>query len=136
MTSRFVHFSVSYVPRSQMVIVPAPYSPRGMSPSNVAYSSGWSSVCTARWLVFGSRGIPLGTAQDTSTPPRSSRRSQCRDRAWCSWITKVLASRDGCELSDEVTGSGGLAASRLRRDVPSLSSLFRGEGGSPVRPRL
>src|SRR3954454_8489805 len=32
--------------------------------------------------------MPFGTAQETSTPSRSRRRSQCRLRAWCSWITK------------------------------------------------
>ena len=31
--------------------LPPPYSPLGIEPSKVAYSSGWSSVCTARWLT-------------------------------------------------------------------------------------
>ncbi len=56
------------------------------------YSSGWSSVWTARWLSSGSVGMPFGTAHDASTPSRSRRRSQCRRRAWCSWITKRLPS--------------------------------------------
>src|SRR5208283_4760875 len=34
-------------------------------------------------------GRPLGRAQETRTPSRSSRRSQCRLRAWCSWITNL-----------------------------------------------
>ena len=34
-----------------------------MSPSKLPYSSGWSSVCTARWLTLGSVGTPFGTAQ-------------------------------------------------------------------------
>ncbi len=75
LTSRFVHFSVSYLPWSQMVTEPAPYSPRGICPSKRPYSSGWSSVCTARWFTAGSSGSPFGTAQDTSTPSRSSRKS-------------------------------------------------------------
>ena len=35
----------------------------------------------------GRRGRPFGRAQDTSTPSRSSRKSQWRLEAWCSWIT-------------------------------------------------
>src|SRR5260370_1134302 len=31
--------------------------------------------------------MPFGTAHDASTPSRSSRRSQWRARAWCSWTT-------------------------------------------------
>ena len=53
--------------------------------------SGWSSVCTARWLTDGSGGTPLGTAHETSTPSRSSRKSQCSARAWCSCTTNVAA---------------------------------------------
>ena len=37
--------------------------PSGSSPSNVAYSSGWSSVCTARWFTDGVSGRFFGTAQ-------------------------------------------------------------------------
>ena len=40
---------------------------------------------------LGSSGMPLGTAQEASTPSRSRRRSQCRRRAWCSWTTKRAA---------------------------------------------
>jgi len=40
MISSSCHFSASYQPWSQIVTVPAPYSPRGISPSNDAYSSG------------------------------------------------------------------------------------------------
>src|SRR6266699_4763210 len=87
LTSRSVHFSVSYVPWSQIVTWPAPYSPWPMLPSNVPYSSGWSSTWTARWLRFGSSGTPLGTAHETSTPSRSRRKSQCSEVAWCSWTT-------------------------------------------------
>src|SRR3954465_2594164 len=59
-----------------------------MSPWKSMYSSGWSSVWTARGVREGSGGMPFGTAHETSTPARSSRRSQCRLRAWCSWTTK------------------------------------------------
>ena len=75
MTSPSFHFSSVYVPWSQMLTCPAPYSPFGMVPSNVAYSIGWSSVGTARWLRLGSVGGPFGTAHETSTPSRSSRTS-------------------------------------------------------------
>ena len=40
LTSPFAHFSVSYRPVSQIVIEPAPYCPRGISPSKLPYSSG------------------------------------------------------------------------------------------------
>src|SRR5712692_2246110 len=71
-----------------MVTVPPPYSPFGISPANLKYSSGWSSTWTARWFFFGSGGMPLGTAHDTPTPSFSSRRSQCSRLAWCSWTTR------------------------------------------------
>src|ERR1700704_4229441 len=32
-------------------------------------------------------GTPFGTAHETSTPSRSSRKSQWSRRAWCSWTT-------------------------------------------------
>jgi hypothetical protein len=114
-TSRSDHFSVSYRPRSQTNIRPPPYSPFGMSPSNVAYSIGWSSVCTASRMSPGTTGNPLGTAHETSTPPRSSRTSQCSRLAWCSWMTNVSSLPPGGWLSVDGTGSGVRAASRLRR---------------------
>ena len=43
-----------------------------------AYSSGWSSVRTASRLSAGSSDGPFGTAQLHSTPPCSSRKSQCK----------------------------------------------------------
>ncbi|CFR99869.1 Uncharacterised protein [Mycobacterium tuberculosis] len=58
-----------------MITLPAPYSPLGIAPSNVAYSSGWSSVCIARWLTDVLSGRFFGTAHETSTPSRSSRKS-------------------------------------------------------------
>src|SRR5699024_5222227 len=69
--------------------LPAPYWPLGIRPSKSAYSSGWSSVWTARRLCCGSVGGPFGRAQETSTPSCSSRKSQCRVLAWCSWMTKL-----------------------------------------------
>ena len=50
-----------------MVTAPPPYSPAGIEPAKVAYSSGWSSVGTARWLRSGSRGSPFGAP---TTPGR------------------------------------------------------------------
>src|SRR6266550_7522236 len=70
-----------------MVTVPPPYSPFGISPANLKYSSGWSSTWTARWFFLGSGGTPLGTAHETPTPSFSSRKSQWSRRAWCSWTT-------------------------------------------------
>src|SRR5205823_2501748 len=75
--------------------------PLGISPAKSMYSSGWSSTCTARWLRWGSGGMPLGTAQLTSTPSRSSLKSQCRRVAWCSWTTKrgpLVGARLGAAL--------------------------------------
>ena len=57
----------SYVPKSQTITVP-PYCPEGITPSNWAYSRGWSSVRTAKRLSEGFIEGPLGTAQDTRTP--------------------------------------------------------------------
>ena len=50
---------------------------------------------TASRFSCGSGGMPLGTAQDASTPSCSSRRSQCSRVAWCSWITNRGASAAG-----------------------------------------
>src|SRR2546421_388787 len=93
-------------------MLPPPYSPRGMSPSNSRYSSGWSSVWTARLLRFGSSGMPRGTAHDSSTPSCSRRRSQCMLRAWCSWITNRPP---GSPSSGPPAGSGVASKSRFLR---------------------
>src|SRR5436305_849572 len=45
-----------------MIESPAPYSPSGMRPSKLPYSSGWSSVCTASRFTEGSYEGPRGTA--------------------------------------------------------------------------
>src|SRR6266508_6255096 len=44
-----------------------------MTPSNLAYASGWSSVGMASRLSLGSVEGPLGTAHDFRTPPASNR---------------------------------------------------------------
>src|SRR5438445_659849 len=93
-------------------MLPPPYSPRGMSPSNSRYARGWSSVCTARLLRFGSSGMPRGTAHDSNTPSCSRRRSQCMLRAWCSWITNRAF---GSPSSGPPAGSGVASKSRFRR---------------------
>ena len=66
---------IDSLPQVRELSGPPPYSPRGMSPSKLPYSSGWSSVCTARWFTAGSVGGPLGMAHDTSTPSCSSLKS-------------------------------------------------------------
>ena len=43
------------MPLSQILTVPAPYCPFGISPSKLAYSYGWSSVSTARRRSSGFR---------------------------------------------------------------------------------
>ena len=115
-----------------MVTAPPPYSPRGIWPWKVAYSSGWSSVCTARWFCAGSSGTPFGSAQETSTPPRSSRKSQCSRRAWCSCTTKMPACPPVPSGSPSGTGSGVRAGSRLPRYSASRST----PGGYPGRGRI
>ena len=114
MTLPSVHSWVSYVPESQTVTRPPPYSPSVISPSKPAYDSGWSSVWTASRFTDGSRGRPLGTAHETRTPSRSSRKSQCRALAWCSWTTKV-SSAPGTTCPGGGTGSAVRAGSRLAR---------------------
>src|SRR4051794_1130977 len=103
-----------------MVTRPPPYSPAAIVPSNDAYSSGWSSVGTARRLTPGSSGGALGTAQLFRTPSRSSRRSQwTRSPAprgvWCSWTTKVSSCPAGSGRPSGGTGSAVRAGSRLAR---------------------
>src|SRR3712207_1666055 len=85
------------------------------------YSSGWSSVCTALRLTPGSLGSAFGTANETSTPSRSRRRSQCSRVAWCSWTTKRPPS---CAPSgaSEGSGSGVSPGRRFLRYVSSLSA--------------
>src|SRR5688572_11715872 len=128
MMCRSSHFSVAYRPASQIVTCPPPYSRAAIVPLNEAYSSGWSSVGTARRLVPGAVGGPFGTAQLFSTPSRSSRRSQCtrspaRPRGvWCSWTTKVSSLPDGRALPAAGTGSAVRAGSRLARYSASGSS--------------
>src|SRR5438552_9738233 len=64
-----------YVPMSQTMTVPPPYSPSGITPSKRAYPRGWSSTAIARRLSAGLSDGPFGTAQDTRTPPASRRKS-------------------------------------------------------------
>ena len=114
MTSLSRHFSISQVPMSQIFTVPAPYWPFGMVPSNSAYSIGWSSVCTARRLTSVSSGGPFGTAQETSTPSCSRRKSQCRWEASCSPMTKIGSPSRGWGAASG-TGSPVLSLSRMER---------------------
>ena len=65
----------SHVPASQTITSPPPYSPAGMTPSKSRYSMGWSSTWMAACRTPGSSVGPFGTAQLTSTPSISSRRS-------------------------------------------------------------
>ena len=79
---------------------------------------------TARRLTSRSNGGPFGTAQDTSTPECSRRKSQCRLRAWCSWMTKVGSSPS--PRSRPVGGSAGTGSevfpgSRIDRYVARRS---------------
>ena len=65
----------SQVPRSQTITVPAPYCFGGIVPSKPPYDSGWSSTWIAMRFSFGSKLGPFGTAQLSSTPSSSSRKS-------------------------------------------------------------
>ena len=65
----------SQVPGSHTITSPPPYWPRGMTPSKSRYSIGWSSTWTASRLTAGSSVGPFGTAQLTSTPSISNRKS-------------------------------------------------------------
>ena len=136
MISSSRHLSVSYVPASQIVMTPAPYCPFGMTPWKSRYSIGWFSVCTARLFFFVVEGMPLGTAQFTSTPSRSRRTSQCNRVAWCSWMTKRGRSPPGCPgLGDVGMGSGVRSARRLamyEASGPPRAS-DSAASGSPIR---
>jgi hypothetical protein len=48
----------SHIPTSHSMTVPPPYSPFGMTPSNFAYSIGWSSVAIGNRLMWGSSEGP------------------------------------------------------------------------------
>src|SRR4029453_1402338 len=87
-----------------------------MWPSNVRYWSGWSSVWTARGLRPGSQGRPRGSAQDSSTPSCSNRRSQWRRVASCCWMTKRRCGPSLCAgaSSPWPGGAGVVSKSRLR----------------------
>src|SRR5919106_2939030 len=93
---------------------PPPYSPSGITPSNVAYSRGWSSVGMARRFSRGSVDGPLGTAHDFSTPPAASRKSQCMAVASCCWMTN-RGRRPVARRRLPPAGSGVLRLSRFRR---------------------
>src|SRR5207248_6724157 len=81
-------------------------------------SSGWSSVWTALRFSPGSSGMPFGTAHDTATPSRSSRRSQCSRVALCSWTTK----RAPAALPLSPAGSEVSPKSRFPRYSASFAS--------------
>ena len=80
-------------------------------------------------VVLGSSGRPFGTAHETSTPSRSSRTSQCRLRAWCSWMTNVSSFPSGSG-PDGGTGSG-CGGSRIPRYVASGSVPVRSATADP-----
>src|SRR5256885_5394410 len=67
--------------------------------------------------------MPLGTAHDTPTPSFSSRKSQCRRRAWCSWTTNrgALVSLRGTLAP----GSGVRLKSRLASYWTSLRAMTK-----------
>ena len=73
-------------------------------------------------VVLGAHGQPhgvrlggqaFGHRPRRRTPSRSSRTSQCRLRAWCSWMTKRSSAAGTGSAAG--MGSGVRAASRLRR---------------------
>lgn len=109
--------SGSYVPLSRTITVPPPYSPAGMTPSNSSYSSGWSSVGTARRWSLGSADGPFGTDQDFRTSSTWSRKSRCRVPA--SWI---------CTTN---RGAPPVACARPSGS-PDLDIPFRAVGPQPV----
>src|SRR6476646_7494928 len=74
----------------------------------------------------GTSGMPFGTAQETATPSRSRRRSQCSRVALCSWTTKRRRRRSSevPGLRPGTSGSGEALKSRLRRYSFSSSGVF------------
>ena len=99
----------SYVPRSQISTVPAPYSPAGIMPSKSAYSSGWSSTCTARWR--------------SPRPQRDALRHRpARERAVALEPEVVVETPRGVPLDHE---AWALAASAFPRRTAPASSRGR-----------
>src|SRR3982074_1205280 len=82
-----------------------------MTPWNVRYSIGWSSVWTARRRFPGTSGGPCGTANEARTPRISSRTSQCRRVAWCRCTTYRGLGGASCTVP---FGSGVFLKSRFR----------------------
>src|SRR5436853_2354469 len=78
--------------------------------------------------------MPLGTAHDTPTPSFSSRKSQCRRRAWCSCTTNrgalaslrgTLAPGSGVRLKSRLASySASLRATRKRLGQARLPLLL------------
>src|SRR5256885_6116142 len=95
--------------------------------------------------------MPLGTAHETPTPSFSSRKSQCRRRAWCSWTTNrgalvslrgTLAPGSGVRLKSRLAsysaslrvtmkrlGHGRFLLLNRHRGLPGLAHQERGQGG-------
>src|SRR5262245_3283797 len=113
-----------------------------MWPSNVRYWSGWSSVWTARWLRPGSQGSPRGSAQDSSTPSCSSRRSQWRRVASCCWMTKrrcwpplcAGSSRPSVERGWPVSSAGSRMSPRGSGVAPKSRLRSYSRSGRATRP--
>ena len=86
-----------------------------MCPSKLPYSSGWSSVCTARWFSFASVGTPFGSAQ------RHEHAVVLQPEVLVQPPGVVLLDHERLVRSDRLrppaagTGSGVLAASRMLR---------------------
>src|SRR5205823_17530 len=72
--------------------------------------------------------MPLGTAHETPTPSFSSRRSQWRRLAWCSWTTNRSA-RAGLR-STRAPGSGVFLKSRLASYSASFFAISNTLGHS------
>src|SRR3954470_18832046 len=68
----------------------------------------------------GTSGMPFGTAQDTATPSRSRRRSQCSRVALCSCTTKRAPAPASVSAG---AGSGVAPKSRFARYSPSSSGV-------------
>ena len=76
---------------------------------------------TAGGCASGPAGCPSAPPSDASVPSCSSRRSQCRRRAWCSWTTKRASAGSAALATLSGGGSGVAVKSRLRSYADSGS---------------
>lgn len=79
----------THSPWSQILTFPAPYLPRGISPSKIPKLRPWSSTWTANWRILGEWVKDFRNTQLLNTPFFSRRKSYWCVLTKCSWMTNL-----------------------------------------------